>query len=120
MARYTHLALVLDPNVETIAEERPIPSEPFDIYETAREWLDGRPGMVFLVGHDAEGPIYRFVIDTIPDAEPCTCSECDLDRNGGHSPECEGYCHPSCPIGQDERRKANERARRAQEAWSQS
>ena len=43
-----------------------------------------------------------------------------LARNGGHSPECEGSCDASCPIGQERRRDANERAARAQYAWDRA
>jgi hypothetical protein len=42
----------------------------------------------------------------------------DLERNGGHTPECEQYCDPSCPIGQEKRAEANRRAHLAQLAWS--
>jgi hypothetical protein len=41
-----------------------------------------------------------------------------LDANGGHTPECEGSCHPSCPIGQEHRIEANRREVETQRAWA--
>lgn len=43
-----------------------------------------------------------------------------LDANGGHTPECEGSCSPTCPIGQQRRRDANVRAAHAQAAWDKA
>jgi len=43
-----------------------------------------------------------------------------LDRNGGHSPECEGSCAPSCPIGQERRADADGRAAGAQRLFDRA
>ena len=37
-----------------------------------------------------------------------------LDANGGHSPECEGYCDPTCPIGQERMAEAWRRVRKVE------
>jgi hypothetical protein len=47
-----------------------------------------------------------------------TWTQVELDRNGGHTPECEQYCDPSCPIGQERTREANRRAALAQKRWN--
>lgn len=42
----------------------------------------------------------------------------ELDRNGGHSPECEQACDPSCPIGIERKFEADRRAYDAQILWA--
>lgn len=41
----------------------------------------------------------------------------DLDANGGHTPECEASCDPTCPIGKARKADADDRAARAMAAW---